>query len=212
MHYWTECRQFYRQFREQYHTTGSILPSSRALGRAMTRPMRQMHGPRRILEVGPGTGAVTAQIVRQLRPGDQFDIVEINADFVAYLGQRFAEEPDFRRRRGQSRIMHCPLQEVPGAHVYDFMISGLPLNNFSVQLVEDIYRSYERLLKPEGTLTCFEYVWIRALKMPFVGAADRDRLRQLTRYLDDKMRRHQIGAEIVFLNVPPAVARHLRFG
>jgi hypothetical protein len=48
--------------------------------------------------------------------------------------------------------------------------------------------------------------------MPFVGAADRDRLRQLTRYLDDKMRRHQVGAEVVFLNVPPAVARHLRFG
>src|SRR5437867_2526812 len=132
MRYWTECQQFYRQFREQYHTTGSILPSSRALARAMTRPMRQSRGPRRILEVGPGTGAITAAIVRLLRPGDQFDIVEINADFVAYLGQRFAEEPDFRRQRSRSRIMHCPLQEVPGEAVYDFMISGLPLNNFSL--------------------------------------------------------------------------------
>src|SRR5205809_995714 len=121
MHYWTECQQFYRQFRDQYHTTGSILPSSRALGRAMTRPMRQASSPRRILEVGPGTGAITAEIVRQLRPGDQFDIVEINADFVAFLGQRFAEEPDFQRRRGQSWIIHAPLQGVPGEHLYDFM-------------------------------------------------------------------------------------------
>ena len=39
-------------------TTGAILPSSRGLARAMTRPMRQAKGPRRILEVGPGTGAV----------------------------------------------------------------------------------------------------------------------------------------------------------
>src|SRR5437773_11233119 len=129
MHYWTECSQFYRQFREQYHTTGSILPSSRALARALTRPMRQTRKPRRILEVGPGTGAVTAEIVRQLKRGDLFDIVEINADFVACLGQRFAEEPDFRKRRAQSRVIHSPLQDVPGEHVYDFVISGLPLNN-----------------------------------------------------------------------------------
>jgi phospholipid N-methyltransferase len=211
MHYWTECQQFYRQFRGQYHTTGSILPSSRALARAMTRPMRQGKRPRRILEVGPGTGAITAAIVRQLKPGDQFDIVEINADFVAFLGQRFSEETDFRKRRAQARIMHCPLQEVPGEHAYDFMISGLPLNNFSLDLVEDIYRSYERLLKPAGTLTCFEYVWIRAMKMPFVSDSERTRLMKLTQYLEAKIRRHQIGEEIVFLNVPPAVARHLRF-
>ena len=212
MRYWAEYQRFFRQFRDQYHTTGAILPSSRGLARAMTRPMRQTKGPRRILEVGPGTGAVTAEIVRQLRPGDQFDIVEINADFVAYLGQRFAEEPDFRKRQAQSRIIHSPLQEVPGEHVYDFVISGLPLNNFSLELVADIYRSYERLLKPTGTLTCFEYVWIRAMKMPFVGASERDRLQRLTVFLEDKIRRHQIDQEIVFLNAPPAVARHLRFG
>jgi phospholipid N-methyltransferase len=164
------------------------------------------------LEVGPGTGAVTAEIVRHLRPEDRFDIVEINGDFVAFLQRRFQEEPDFARRREQSRIIHAPLQEVPGEHVYDVMISGLPLNNFSLDLVEDIYRSYMRLLKPEGTLSCFEYVWIRALKMPFVRESERERLTKLTNYLQNKIRRYQIGEEIVLLNVPPAVARHLRFG
>jgi len=212
MRYWTECQQFYRQFRQQYHTTGSIVPSSRALARALTLPMRQSKKPRRILEIGPGTGAVTAEIVRQLRPEDRFDIVEINGDFVSFLERRFALESDFRRQRARSRIIHAPLQEVVGEHEYDFMISGLPLNNFSLDLVEDIYRSYMRLLKPDGTLSCFEYVWIRAMKMPFVNASERDRLGKLTQYLEVKIRRHQVGAEIVFLNVPPAVARHLRFG
>ena len=108
--------------------------------------------------------------------------------------------------------MHCPLQQVPGNEAYDFMISGLPLNNFSPELVEDIYQSYERLLKPAGTLTSFEYVWVRQMKMPFVSAAERSRLTKLTQYLEEKIHRYQIGAEIVFLNVPPAVARHLRFG
>ena len=212
MHYLTECQQFYRQFRDQYHTPGSIMPSSRALARALTRPMRHQKSPRRILEVGPGTGAVTAEIVRQLRPGDQFDIVEINGDFVALLQKRFAEEPDFRRVQTQSHIIHAPLQEVPGEQEYDFLISGLPLNNFSPELVEDIYRTYERLLKPIGTLSCFEYVWVREMKMPFVRGSERERLTKLKHYLEDKFRRFQIDEEIVMLNVPPAIARHLRFG
>src|ERR1051325_7758470 len=124
MQYWTECQRFYRQFRQQYYTTGQILPSSRELARALTRPMRQMKTPQRIAEIWPGSGAVAAEIVRKLRPAGQFDIVEINGDFVAFLQERFSQEPDFRRRQAQSRIMHMPLQELAGEHLYDFMISG----------------------------------------------------------------------------------------
>src|SRR5438132_9361967 len=144
MRYWTECREFFGQFRQHYHTTGSILPSSRALGRALTRPLRRAQGPKRILEVGPGTGAVTAEIVRALGPGDRLDIVEINARFVAVLEKRFMDEPLFRRRRQQANVIHAPLQEVPGVAVYDFMVSGLPLNNFALDLVKDIFTSYQR--------------------------------------------------------------------
>ena len=211
MQYLNDCRQFYRQFREQYTTTGSILPSSRALARALARPLRAKPAPRRVLEIGPGTGAVTAEIVRCLQPGDRFDIVEINAEFVAHLRQRFAEEPAFQRVAGQTTILHMPLQEVPGEACYDVMVSGLPLNNFPMTLVEDIFRSYERLLKPDGTLSYFEYLWIRGLKMPFVPAPERERLQTLTDYLQEKISRHQIDEDIVPMNVPPAVARHFRF-
>src|SRR5436309_3304214 len=110
MGYWTECREFFEQFRRHYHTTGSVWPSSRRLALALTRPMRQARGPRRILEVGPGTGAVTAEIVRNLRPGDRFDIVEINPAFVAILERRFIEEPAFARRKPHARVIHAPLQ------------------------------------------------------------------------------------------------------
>jgi phospholipid N-methyltransferase len=211
MHYWTECREFFRQFREQYTTTGSVLPSSRSLARALTRPMRQAKTPRRILEVGPGTGAVTAEIVRQLRPGDRLDIVEINARFVAVIERRFAEQPEFRRRREQCRVIHAPLQEVAGHGEYDYMISGLPLNNFPPALVEEIFASYGRLLRPGGTLSYFEYLAIRELKTPFVPGPERQRLRTLTTFLRERIRRYQVGEEAVYLNMPPAVARHLRF-
>jgi phosphatidylethanolamine/phosphatidyl-N-methylethanolamine N-methyltransferase len=212
MRYWTECREFFGQFRGQYHTTGSIMPSSRALGRALTKPMRQAPGPRRILEVGPGTGAVTAEIIRSLKPGDTLDIVEINPKFVAVLERRFADEPLFQRRRGQARVIHAPLQQVPGEGIYDFLISGLPLNNFALSLVNDIVNCYRRLLKPAGILSYFEYLAIRAMKMPFVGGPERERLLKLGSFLEARLQSAQIAQDIVIWNVPPAVARHCRFG
>jgi phospholipid N-methyltransferase len=212
MRYWMECREFFRQFRQQYDTTGSVLPSSRALARALTRPMRQHAGPRRILEVGPGTGAVTREIVRQLRPDDRLDIVEINGSFVELIRRRFEEEPSFRCRKDLARLIHSPLQEVEGQAVYDYMISGIPLNNFAPPLVEEIFSSYRRLLRPEGMLSYFEYATLRDLKRSLAAGPERVRLAALSELLEEKIRRYQVAEELVMFNVPPAVARHFRFG
>lgn len=211
MSYWTECREFYGQFRQRYFTTGSILPSSRALARALVSEFRKRPGPARALEVGPGTGAVTAEILRQLRPGDWLDIVEINEHFIKVLERRFREEPLFRSRRDQVQLLHSPLQEVPGEKCYDYMISGLPLNNFPIALVRDIFRSYRRLLKANGALSYFEYLWIRPVKRALVSEGERQRLHVLTRFLQRRIAAGQFREDWVFFNVPPAVARHFRF-
>jgi phosphatidylethanolamine/phosphatidyl-N-methylethanolamine N-methyltransferase len=211
MSYWTECREFFAQFRRHYFTTGSILPSSRSLGRALAWAMRQRSGPARVLEVGPGTGAVTAEILGRLGSADRLDIVEINENFIRVLQRRFETEPLFRSRRGQVRLIHAPLQEVTGTGLYDFMISGLPLNNFPLALVRDIFHAYRRLLKPGGVLSYFEYLWIRDLKRLLAGRRDRRRLHVLGRYLERQIRAAQFREQWVFFNFPPAVARHFRF-
>jgi len=212
MSYWTDCRDFFQEFRRQYFHTGSILPSSRALARALTSQLRRSRGRvRRILEIGPGTGAVTVDILQCLRPGDHLDIVEINARFIAVLERRFSQEPRFQRHRQRVRLIHAPLQEVSGTGQYDFMISGLPLNNFPVALVRDIFDAYRRLLKPGGTLSYFEYLLIRSIKRALVGAKDKKRLHVLERMLQRRIKAYQIDEQWVFANVPPAVARHLCF-
>jgi phospholipid N-methyltransferase len=211
MRYWTECREFYRQFRQQYRNTGSILPSGRQLARALVSEFRRRPGPSRILEVGPGTGAVTAEILHVLGPGDRFDIIEINGDFVRLLQRRFDEEPLFQKRKAQARLIHAPLQEMPGEGVYDYMISGLPLNNFPLALVREIFQAYRRLLKPLGVLSYFEYLAIRRLKSLVVGRRERRHLHVLGRFLARRLDAFEFRHQDVFLNVPPAVARHLRF-
>jgi phosphatidylethanolamine/phosphatidyl-N-methylethanolamine N-methyltransferase len=211
MSYWSECREFYRQFREQYRNTGSILPSSRPLARALVSEFRKRPGPAHILEVGPGTGAVTTEIVAQMKSGDRLDIVEINGRFVNLLRRRFEEEPAFQKCWPQTQLIHAPIQEVPGEGLYDYLVSGLPLNNFPLALVREIFATYRRLLKPAGVLSYFEYVAIRQLKALFVGRAQRRHLHVLGRFLERRIRAYEFRHDIVLFNVPPAVARHLRF-
>jgi phosphatidylethanolamine/phosphatidyl-N-methylethanolamine N-methyltransferase len=211
MHHWTAYLTFYQQFRQQYRNTGSVLPSGRALARALVSAFRQRSVPARILEVGPGTGAVTTEILRQLRPGDRLDMVEINPQFVALLRERFRTTPHWQARQHQTNLIHGPLQEVEGDGAYDYMISGLPLNNFPLSLVREIFAAYRRLLKPAGTLSYFEYLAIRDLKRPFVSAREARHLHVLTRFLDRRIRRYQIREQWVMANVPPAVARHFCF-
>src|SRR5262249_41021193 len=155
---------FFRECRRQFRNTGAILPSTRFLARALVSELRKPRETARILEVGPGTGSVTKEILRHLQPEDRLDLVEINPRFIALLHERFEKEWQFRFYRDQVQIIHSPVEKMPGEGLYDFIVSGLPLNNFPVSLVRTIFRAYDRLLKPGGTLTYYEYSFIRHLK------------------------------------------------
>jgi phospholipid N-methyltransferase len=100
---------------------------------------------------------------------------------------------------------------LPGDGIYDFIVSGLPINNFPVSQVREIFRAYKRLLKPGGTLSFFEYVLIRQLKSPFVSRRERRRLYRVGWVVERYIRDFQIRRQRVLINFPPAYARHLRF-
>lgn len=219
MSYLSDCAAFFRQFLAQHDTTGSVLPSSPFLGRALAHRLARSisaagagreRPPLAILEVGPGTGAVTAEILPLLRPGDRLDIVELNDAFVAHLRDRFRTDPVFRRRAGQVRIIHGPLQTVPGTAVYDQLISGLPHNNFPGPLVRDIFEAYRRLLKPGGELSYFEYAWLRGVKIWMSRGSERRRLRTVAGVVGRRLRDAEFDRELVMFNVPPAYVRRLR--
>jgi phospholipid N-methyltransferase len=210
MHLWKECGDFFRQCRRHFRSTGAILPSTRFLARALVSEIRKPRGPARILEVGPGTGSVTKEILRFLHPQDRVDLVEINGYFVDLLRRRFEEEPHFRIHREQCQIIHLPVEEVRGEGLYDFIVSGLPLNNFPGAQVRTIFRTYDRLLRPGGMLTYYEYVFIRQLKTPFVDRRERRRLFSVGRIMGGYIRDYQIRRERILINVPPATVRHLQ--
>lgn len=209
-----ERKVMWQAFRKDFFHTGSLMPSSRYLGQELAANLKGQRPPARILEIGGGTGPVTAQILPLLREGDQFDVVEINGDFVKHLCNRFqvTEPSPLESNPVRFRILHAPVQDIPGHGVYQHLISGLPFNNFPIKLVREIWKNIHRLAAPGATFSFFEYVAIREMKMPFVARNEKKQLQLVGRHLKREMKQHQTHARRVYLNVPPAVVHHLRFG
>ncbi|MFO0880053.1 MAG: methyltransferase domain-containing protein [Gemmataceae bacterium] len=205
-----EYSQFFREVRRDFHHTGAVLPSGVFLAEHIARSLRGPRHPFRICEVGPGSGSVTAVLAKHLQEGDLFDLVEINPHFAQLLEERISKDAAFARVRDSVRVINAPVQEVPGDSVYDLIISGLPLNNFSPEVIRSIFDTMTRLIRPGGLLIYFEYTLIRTLKTPFAGRQERQRLSVIGKLLDGYIRDCQVRRDHVLLNLPPATVRHLR--
>jgi phospholipid N-methyltransferase len=205
---------FFRQTISSFRTTGAVAPSSAFLARAMVRslpPGENCPDGFKVLEVGPGTGPFSAAIARRLKGRGELHLYEINAEFVAHLRGRIAVEPCFKAMSGRVQLFEGNVMELDAPKSFDAIVSGLPFNNFSVTEVRAFLERFQRLLKPGGTLTFFEYVAVRPLQMPFVGRDKRARLKGIAKVVDEFAKKFQVDQQIVLLNVPPARARHMRF-
>lgn len=209
----SDLRLFFREFRQTYRTTGAIAPSGRKLARALARFVPPPGGAtiaRRILEVGPGTGAVTRAVIDALGPIDALDLVELNDRFVARLRERLATDATFQRVAARTRLFHQSVEELPPEPKYDVIVSGLPLNNFSVELVDRLLAALTSRLAPGGSLSFFEYVWIRNLKAAVSGREERTRLSTIGRTINGLLERHEFHRDLIWSNVPPAWVHHIR--
>jgi len=201
---------FFREFLTNHYTTGAVLPSGPFLANALARFVAERDSaPRRILEVGPGTGAVTRRIVELMGPQDRLDVVELNDRFVAQLQRRFENEPKFRDVADRARVIHGRIEELAADEAYDLIVSGLPLNNFPSDDVQQLLAVMLGLLAPDGTLSFFQYVAMRRMKGLVSGRAERRRLRDVGRVMDDALEDHEIRRDRIWVNVPPAWVHHL---
>ncbi|MFY9253509.1 MAG: methyltransferase domain-containing protein [Fuerstiella sp.] len=202
---------FFRQFRQRFETTGSIAPSSRFLAKSMTRFLAKRGSESiRVLEIGPGTGPVTEKIVPALCAGDVFDMVELNESFVEILEDRFKNDATWTAAASMAKIHQLPIQEFHPEQKYDFVISGLPLNNFPAELVAEITSKYFQLLKPGGVLSYFEYMYVRPIRKVVTRGVEKTRITRI----DDIMKGHcdsyRIARDNIWLNIPPAWVQHLQ--
>ncbi|MEX2169702.1 MAG: class I SAM-dependent methyltransferase [Pirellulales bacterium] len=209
-----DYRLFWNEFRRTFHDTGAILPSGRRLARALTHFVREgvSNGaaPRQILEVGSGTGAVTREILSALGANDQLTLVELNERFANRLRDRLRREPRWQAVSDRVEIMQASVEDLPESNRFDVIISGLPLNNFSLDLVERLVSKMKRLLAADGTISFFEYIAIRRAKAAFSAHDERTRLNSIGQLLEQLLAEREIRRDRVWANVPPAWVHHLR--
>ncbi len=206
-----EYRLFLRQYVRNFRSTGAILPSGHRLASALSRYVTGDCTGQRILEVGPGTGAVTRRIATRMATTDRLDLVELNEAFVASLRAGLAQEPVLQRIAERTQLFHSAVEQLPGEGCYDVIISGLPLNNFAASEVEQILAKLAGRLKPGGTLSFFEYIALRHARTLVSGRAERARLCGISRALAAVLDRHEVRRDWVWPNVPPAWVHHVRF-
>jgi phosphatidylethanolamine/phosphatidyl-N-methylethanolamine N-methyltransferase len=193
-----------------YRQTGAVAPSSRGLARSMVRHLHDQPGPRRILEVGSGTGAFTRHILSGMEDGDRLDAVEISKPFADALEANVLAPHREACPAQDCRVFQCPIEEAPLDGPYHLVVCGLPFNNFPLELTRSIFQIMLGSMHEQGWLSYFEYVGMRTLKFPFVGVSGRAALRHHGALLADLEHRHNGYRRLINMNIPPAWSVHLQ--
>lgn len=149
----------FSRFLRSPRTVGAVTPSSRAVGEALVAHIDFSH-PARLVELGPGTGALTAPIVEKLGPHIDFLAVDIDPAFCREIQKRW---PGIDCVCASAEQLHA-LTVARGLFPVDHILSGLPFASLPMQMTRQILESINDSLRPGGTFTTFQYV--HAYRLP----------------------------------------------
>ena len=178
--------------------TASLVPSSRFLANALTKPI-DFQRARTILELGPGTGPVTKALLSRMHPDAKLLAVEINTAFIDHLR---AACPDPRL------IAVCgsatDLRGIFAAHNLghaDAVVSSLGLTSMDAATRAAILQQIGECLVPGGAMTQFQYIhaYPGHLDVQNMRFSSFNELRFLRRFFGS------ISVSHVLLNFPPAL-------
>jgi phospholipid N-methyltransferase len=172
-------------------TVASFAPSSKYLARKIVDGI-DFENSDCVVELGAGTGPITAELIRRVSPRTKLVIVELLPEFCARLRAKF---PQADIVEGDAAHLDKLLAD-RGISQVNHVLSGLPLPSFPAELRANILASASKVLAPGGT---FRQLSV----MPWVYK------NMYRRYFSD------VRFDLVPLNLPPAgvyVCRGFRDG
>ena len=169
-------------------TMGAVAPSSERLASVLSSIVPRDGAPV-VVELGPGTGAVSAVIAQRLPDGARHLAVELDPDMVAYLRRT---RPDLEVVPGDARELGKILAE-HGVDRVDAVICGLPWALFRADVQTDILGEVSRAIGDTGAFTTFAYC--QGMALPAAR-----RFRATLRATFDEV----LVSSTVWRNVPPA--------
>ncbi|MFO0938765.1 MAG: methyltransferase domain-containing protein [Gemmataceae bacterium] len=135
----------FKKFLKYGTNIATAVPSSRWLARSLIRGI-DFDTVNTIVELGAGTGPITLEILKRLKPHTRFFVVEIDPDFCARLRQRF---PKLDIVHGDAAHLDQLLAD-RGLKNCDCVVSGLPIPSFPRPLQEAVMGAASRAMGPNG--------------------------------------------------------------
>ncbi|HEV7877483.1 class I SAM-dependent methyltransferase [Bradyrhizobium sp.] len=114
--------RFLRSWIEKPLHVGAVMPSGRVLARTMAQYV-DVHSDAPVIELGPGTGAITNALIAQGVDQKRLVLVEYNPGFCALLRDRY---PQATVVQGDAYTLRDSLWNVLSAPA-SAVVSGLPL-------------------------------------------------------------------------------------
>jgi phospholipid N-methyltransferase len=164
---------FLKGFLRKPKEVGSVIPSSRYLIRQVL-DRGAVGRARVIVELGPGTGVLTREILRRMPRSARLIAVEISPLFVRVL-RRTIPDPRLVVFQGSSTDLESALEKA-GVERADVVISGVPFSTMDREEGCQTLEAAKRILGPGGRLVAYQFrSHVRRLAEPLFGPAETHR-------------------------------------
>ena len=183
-----EYRTFMTQAAREPSTVGAILPTSLHVARAVAEVVPASGQPT-VLELGPGTGALSEELHARLPAGSRHVAIEIDPELVRYLR---SAKPWLETLEGDATYVR-ELLEPLGITQVDAVISSIPWTLLEPQKQREVLNALGEVMAPTAVFTTVTYLttlW-RANTIKFI-----DQLRQAFEEVTPRA--------AVWRNMPPA--------
>lgn len=137
---------FLSKFLRQGRGIAAVAPSSRWLARAVIGGI-DFRQARCIVELGAGTGPITAELLHHAAGQCRTLVIERDPDFCRRLRHRF---PHAEVVQADANDLESLLRD-RGLEAIDHLVSGLPLPSFPEAMRDRLLDVVQRCLAPHGT-------------------------------------------------------------
>lgn len=146
--------EFLKAFLRDRRTIGAVAPTSRGVARRVAR-LAGAEAAHLVAEFGPGTGAITGELLAALPADGRLWAFEVYQPFVEHLRATL----DDRRFTlvAESAVGIAGLRERDGLPGFDAVVSAVPFSLMDQAQTTEILRAAAGALRPGGVFVALQY-------------------------------------------------------
>jgi phosphatidylethanolamine/phosphatidyl-N-methylethanolamine N-methyltransferase len=151
--------RFLRRWAEDPLRTGAVAPSGAELSRLMAAYV-ELDRPGVVVELGPGTGAVTQALLERGVPPERLVLIEYSEEFCGLLRKRF---PGVTVVHGNAYALGEVMEGLGNPPIAS-VVSGLPLFTRPMPERQALFSDALRRMSPGAPFIQFSYALVPAVK------------------------------------------------